>query len=59
MNAKKVSDEALAAQVGASRVQISRIRRNLSKPSPRLAEKLERITGLPAWDFLRPTQNAA
>lgn len=53
------TDESLAAKVGVSRVQISRIRRDLSAPSPKLAEKLEGVTGVPAWDFLRPSQKRA
>jgi transcriptional regulator with XRE-family HTH domain len=61
MDARSETDEALAAKVGVSRVQINRIRRNLSRPSPKLAERLESVTGVPAWDFLRSdqTQDAA
>lgn len=53
------TDETVAAKAGVSRVQISRIRRNLSRPSPELAEKLETLTGRPAWDFLRPPSDAS
>lgn len=53
MKASAETDETLAAKAGVSRVQISRIRRGLSRPSLRLAERLEPITGLPAWDLIR------
>lgn len=48
------SDASLAAKVGVSRVQILRIRHGRSKPSPKVAQALERETGIPAWEFLRP-----
>ena len=48
------TDETVAAKAGVSRVQISRIRRNISRPSLQLAEKLEGLTGRAAWDFLKP-----
>lgn len=48
------TDETLSGKTGVSRVQISRIRRGLSKPSAALAEELSRISGIPAWDFLKP-----
>jgi transcriptional regulator with XRE-family HTH domain len=48
------SDETLAEKAGVSRVQISRIRRDLSRPSPELADRLSKITGIPAWDFVKP-----
>jgi transcriptional regulator with XRE-family HTH domain len=54
-----VDDGALAAQTDVSRVQISRIRRNLSRASPEVAAKLEAITGIPAWDFVKPVSAAA
>lgn len=50
------SDETLAPKIGVSRVQVSRIRRNINKPSPSVAAKLEELTGIPAWDFLRPSR---
>lgn len=49
-------DDTLAEKVGVSRVQISRIRRNLSRPSPELAAKLEVVTGVPAWDLIKPAE---
>jgi transcriptional regulator with XRE-family HTH domain len=48
------TDESMSKKVGVSRVQITRIRNNTSKPSPKVAMELERVTGIPAWDFLRP-----
>lgn len=48
------TDETLAAKVNVSRVQISRIRRGLSRPSAPLAETLSQLTGIAAWDFLKP-----
>lgn len=59
MEAASETDQTLAEKVGVSRVQISRIRRCQSKPSPQLAATLERVTGIPAWEFVRPTQAAA
>lgn len=46
------TDETLSPKVGVSRVQISRIRRDKSKPSPATAVKLEAITKLPASIFI-------
>ncbi len=48
------SDESLAPKLGVSRVQVSRIRRGVNKPSTAVAARLEELTGIPAWDFLRP-----
>lgn len=56
MTLTKQGDDTVAQKVGVSRVQISRIRRGLSKPSPDLAAKLEAISGVPAWDFVRPAE---
>ncbi len=54
MHGARENDASLAAKVGVSRVQILRIRKGQSKPSPKLAQKLEKETGVPAWEFLRP-----
>jgi transcriptional regulator with XRE-family HTH domain len=59
MSSSGETDETVAAKVDVSRVQISRIRRGLHKPSPRLAARLEEITGVSAWEFLRPETTAA
>lgn len=48
------SDTSLAVKVGVSRVQILRVRKGQSKPSPKLAQALEHITQIAAWEFLRP-----
>jgi transcriptional regulator with XRE-family HTH domain len=48
------TDTSVAEKAGVSRVQILRIRHGVSKPSPRLALTLSGITGIPAWEFLRP-----
>lgn len=50
------TDASLAAKLGVSRVQVLRIRRGLSKPSPKLALALSGITRIPAWEFLRPDE---
>lgn len=52
MSDHRETDETLASKVEVSRVQISRIRRKLSRPSLALAEKLERETGITAWDLI-------
>ena len=59
MEANGVGDDAVATETGVSRVQISRIRRGLSKPSPELALKLSSMTGIAAWDFVKPDEAAA
>lgn len=52
------TDETVAAKLGVSRVQVSRIRRGVNRPSPTVAEKLQAITGYPAWEFLKPAAEA-
>jgi len=52
------SDKSLAAKLGVSRVQVLRIRNGVCKPSPKLAQALEKETGIPAWDFIRPQDNS-
>lgn len=59
MAAHNETDETVASKVDVSRVQVSRIRRGLSRPSLALAEKLEGLTGVAAWDFLRPSEAPA
>jgi transcriptional regulator with XRE-family HTH domain len=51
---KGLTEVETARLVGVSQAQISRIKRGLSKPSPVLAERLQTVTGIPAWDFIRP-----
>lgn len=46
------SDEALAAELGVSRVHVSRLRRGLHRPRHELALKLEKVTNLPASTFI-------
>lgn len=58
MEARGETDATLATKVGVSRVQITRIRNGVSKPSPRVAMELERLTAIPAWEFLRPSEAA-
>jgi len=53
MERAKETDESLAERVGVSRVQISRIRRRMVRPSLKLAATLEDITGIPAAQFAR------
>lgn len=46
------TDETLAQELGVSRVQVSRLRRRICKPSPATAQKLEAITAIPAAEFI-------
>lgn len=46
------TDETLSPKLGVSRVQVSRLRRDCCKPSPRTAQRLEKLTGLPASTFI-------
>lgn len=46
------SDETLSRKLGVSRVQVSRIRRGICRPSPSTAQKLEAVTDIPAADFI-------
>lgn len=48
MSDNSVRDDALAAKIGVSRVQVFRLRRGDHKPSVRTALALERETGIPA-----------
>ena len=54
MRAAGEDDDSLAEKLGVSRVQVSRLRRKVCKPSPETAERLERLTHIPAWDFVKP-----
>lgn len=45
-------DGTLAPRIGVSRVQVSRIRRDVCKPSIATAQKLEVVTGIPAAKFV-------
>lgn len=46
------TDQSLAPKIGVSRVHVSRLRRNIHKPSPELAKKLELVTQIPAAEFI-------
>lgn len=46
------TDESLAAKADVSRVQISRLRRGINRPRPALASRLEKITSIPAAEFI-------
>jgi transcriptional regulator with XRE-family HTH domain len=50
----KKSDVEIAEIVGVSQATISRIKNGKQKPSPDTAEKLSRLTGIPAWEFIKP-----
>jgi transcriptional regulator with XRE-family HTH domain len=52
MKATGYTDARLSAEVGVSRVQISRIRRGICKASPETAMKLEQVTKIPAPRFI-------
>jgi transcriptional regulator with XRE-family HTH domain len=49
------TDETMSGKLGVTRVQVSRLRRDKSKPSPELAVRLEEVTRIPAWDFVKPS----
>lgn len=55
MAEQALDDEGAAALIGISRSQVSRIKRGINKPSPETAVRLEAVTGIPAWDFLKPS----
>ena len=46
------TDQSLAPKIGVSRVHVSRLRRNVHRPSRELAMKLEEVTHIPAADFI-------
>ena len=50
------TDATLSRKLGVSRVQVSRVRRGVNRPSPQLAAKIETITKIPAWDLIKPEQ---
>lgn len=58
MDLKQITDEALAAEIGAktgeriSRSQINRIRNGLSNPRLKKARALEAVTKIPAAQFM-------
>lgn len=52
MKARGWKDEDLARELKISRVHASRLRRRICLPSPDLARELERITEVPAADFI-------
>jgi transcriptional regulator with XRE-family HTH domain len=47
-----LTDSDVAEEVGCSRVQVSRVRRSVCKPSPDLAMKLEKLTGIAWHEFI-------
>lgn len=51
---QNITDKEIGSAVGVSATQIYRIRRGIYKPSSATAERLEALTGIPAWDFMRP-----
>lgn len=51
MRDHKMTDQALAAQIGVSRPHLSRIRNGKRRPSIDVAAKLEAATGIPAASF--------
>lgn len=52
MKDKGETDQTLAPKLGISRVHVSRLRRDVHKPSPELALKLEAVTAIPAGEFI-------
>lgn len=59
MTDNRETDQSLAPKIGVSRVHVSRLRRRVHKPSPELAVRIEQVTGIPAWEFLKPEDVAA
>lgn len=52
MKVYQETDMTVSEKLALSRVQVSRLRRNLCKASPETALKLEKLTGLPASTFI-------
>lgn len=52
MKANNETDQTLAPKIGVSRVHVSRLRRGVHKPKPKLAERLEEVTHIPAAKFI-------
>lgn len=52
MQDKGEDDASLSVKLGISRVHASRLRRDICKPSPETAIKLEKLTGIPAPSFI-------
>jgi predicted DNA-binding transcriptional regulator AlpA len=55
MDKNGLKDHQVAAKVGLSRVQVSRVRRNLVGPSVKAAKRLATLTGFPWSKFMRQT----
>jgi transcriptional regulator with XRE-family HTH domain len=56
MASQNLTDGEMADKVGWSRTQILRVRNGTSVPSRKLAKALETVTGIPAWDFIDPSE---
>lgn len=48
----------VAQALGLSPTSVSRICAGTQKPTPEIAVKLEKLTGTPAWDWVKPTEAA-
>lgn len=46
------TDASLSEKIGISRVQVSRLRRGIHRPSIATARKLEKVTTIPAAEFV-------
>lgn len=56
--ANNMTQAGLAAKVGTTVTSIWRIENGLQTPSPKLAQRLQDETGIPAWEFLRASAAA-
>lgn len=56
MEKEGLNDAQVSVRLGRviSRSQVSRIRRGISVSTPKVAQLLEGLTGIPAWEFVRP-----
>lgn len=52
MSANGETDQTLAPKLGISRVHVSRLRRDIHRPRPDLARRLEVVTDIPAAAFI-------
>ena len=56
LKAKKIRQRQFAAQMGMSQSHVSELVRGKHRPSPKLAAKIEKITGIPLRRLLLPDE---
>lgn len=59
MTTNKKTRSEVARALGVTGVSVHRICRGEQTPSPALAEKLESLTGVPAWEWVKPAKETA